>query len=95
MLNEPPSETKMDFINAPNSNFSDLEGDLVSSDQTKTANTTNNNSTAFTTINLNPLLGIPTPSSSSPQIPYISTLDEPVSVTINRDKVLRCLKNGK
>ena len=80
MSNEPPNETKMQFINAPNSNFSDLEGDLVSSNN-QTTNPTNNKPKAFTTINLNS--GVPL--SSSQQTPYISTLDEPVSVTISRD----------
>ena len=82
--NNPSNETKMDFINAPNSNLSDLEGDLVTSNQSKQNNQTNK-AKAFTTINLNPLSNPLANGNSSNEIPYISTLDEPVSVTISRD----------
>jgi protein YIPF6 len=86
MSNDPPNETKMQFINAPNSNFSDLEGDLAPSGQTKQTNATSQKSKGFTSINLNNFIGAPPlPTTNNSQIPYISTLDEPVSVTISRD----------
>ena len=82
---EPPNENKMQFINAPNSNLSDLEGDLVTNQSTQN-NSQGNKAKAFTTINLNPLSNPASISGgNSGQIPYISTLDEPVSVTISRD----------
>jgi len=85
MSNDPPNEAKMQFINAPNSNFSDLEGDLAPSGSIKQPNTANQKSKGFTTINLNNIIGGPVPSTNGNEIPYISTLDEPVSVTISRD----------
>lgn len=67
---------KMQFVST---NYSDLEGDLGNASNIKPTTATANTSrgaTATTTINLND-------QSSRPEL--ISTLDEPVSVTISRD----------
>ena len=69
------SEEKMQFINSPNS-INELEGDLMSSNQNKKSSTTGPNADKSSTI-LN--MG------STNQAQYVSTLDEPVSVTIMRD----------
>ena len=97
MSNDPPNEAKMQFINAPNSNFSDLEGDIAPSSGTnKQSNASNVKAKGFTTINLNNIIGGGQASTSTNgnEIPYISTLDEPVSVTISRDFMAVAYKFG-
>ena len=90
------NEDKMQFMSSPTGNFSasDLEGDLVSTSvkkNPKPAPSTSN--PASTILNLGQVLaggdltGGASSSSTQAQRPveYVSTLDEPVSVTIMRD----------
>lgn len=76
-----PNDDKMQFVNT---NYSDLEGDLASN--TKSSKTiTDNFNKASTTINLNESGPSSSNNNNTNNSEMISTLDEPVSVTINRD----------
>jgi hypothetical protein len=75
--------SKMQFLNT--SSYSDLDGDLSSSNQKPTGSGSKNetNKQTSTVINLGNSGGAQ--GSRSTQQEHISTLDEPVSVTISRD----------
>lgn len=66
------SEEKMQFINSPGT-INEFEGDLMTSNQNKKSSSGPNDKS--TVLNMG----------SNNQGQYISTLDEPVSVTIMRD----------